>query len=141
MHKRVPMSYHYVLKKRLVDRLILALCKTSFLFFFLVVTFVLLIASEDEQLLFRLFIDDNDEKVVGANHLRANVLCTFRFISGSLCIHIYTCTAVISKPIIIFTLRVFSLLYSDFSFRLLFVISIDESILLERYVHMLHKDH
>jgi hypothetical protein len=57
---------------------------------FLVVTFVLLIAREDEQLLFRLFIDDNDEKVVGANHLRASVHCTFRFIAASLYIHSYT---------------------------------------------------
>ena len=40
---------------------------------------VLLIESEDEQLLFHLCIDDNDEKVVGPNHLRA--YCTFFFVS------------------------------------------------------------
>lgn len=46
--------------------------------------------------------------------------------------YIYIHTAVISKPIIIFTLGVFSLLYSDFSFR--FVTTIDE------YTHMFHEN-
>ncbi len=46
--------------------------------------------------------------------------------------YIYIHTAVISKPIIIFTLGVFSLLYSDFSFR--FVTTIDE------YAHMFHEN-
>ncbi|UJR23737.1 hypothetical protein I4U23_026714 [Adineta vaga] len=35
----------------------------------------LLIKREDEQFLFHPFIDDNDEKVVGPNHLQA--YCTF----------------------------------------------------------------
>ena len=59
-----------------------------FLFLFrLVVIFVLLITREDEQLLFRLFTDNNDEKVVEANHLQASVYCTFRFIATSLSLH------------------------------------------------------
>jgi len=66
----------------------------DFVFLFLIVTFVLLIAREDEQLLFRLFTDDNDEKVVEANHLQASVHCTFRFIAASLslfaCIYTHT---------------------------------------------------
>lgn len=37
--------------------------------------FIVLIEREDEQILFHLLIDDNDEKVAGSNHLRA--YCTF----------------------------------------------------------------
>lgn len=49
----------------------------------------------------------------GPNHLRASVVYTFHFIVSLP----NTYTAVISKPIIIFTLGVFLLFYSDFSFR------------------------
>jgi hypothetical protein len=46
---------------------------------------VLLIEREDEQLLFHLCIDDNDEKVVGLNHLRAH--CTFFCFNAAFLVH------------------------------------------------------
>jgi hypothetical protein len=47
---------------------------------------VLLIEREDEQLLFHLCIDDNDEKVVGPNHLRAYCIFLFCF-NAALLLH------------------------------------------------------
>lgn len=100
--------------------------------------------------LFHPFIDDNDEKVAGPNHLRA--YCTYSLSpSSSFFLFVSTRsfflflrrisdihTAVTSKPIIIFTLRVLFILVLWLFFLL---ISIDECLFVSWCAHISVRDH